>query len=212
MGTNPPKGHSRPDTHTHFSAHVCCGKTAGWINMPLGKVGLGWDDMLDGDPDSPHGKGHSSHHFSAHVCWGQKVAHLSYCWALVYFAAAAAATTTACTWNFVYTICDFLLLSFTFGCISSVSKYLLVSLRQELDAASLRGLPFPKPHTAERPGAGSLTPFSVSSLACNEFVTGILVNKETMSFETWNVGQCPTWWSPCQTYLCSTPQSLADAH
>jgi len=64
------------------------------------------------------------------------------------------------------------------------SKYLLVSLRQELDAASLRGLPFPKPHTAEQPGAGSLTPFSVSSLACNEFVTGILVNKETMSFET----------------------------
>jgi len=33
----PKKGHSPP-----FSAHVCCGQTAGWIKMPLGtKVGLG---------------------------------------------------------------------------------------------------------------------------------------------------------------------------
>jgi len=32
------KGH----TASQFSAHVCCGKTAGWINMPLGtEVGLG---------------------------------------------------------------------------------------------------------------------------------------------------------------------------
>ena len=31
-------GHSSP----HFSAHVCCGQTAGWIKMPLStEVGLG---------------------------------------------------------------------------------------------------------------------------------------------------------------------------
>jgi len=31
---------------------------------------------------------------------------------------------------------------------------------------------------------------------------------------TRNVGQCATWWSPCRTggALCSTPQTLADAH
>jgi len=33
----PPKGHS-----SQFSAHVCCGQTAGWIKMPLGtEVDLG---------------------------------------------------------------------------------------------------------------------------------------------------------------------------
>jgi len=42
-----PKGHSRP-----FSAHMCCGKMAAWIKMPLGmEVGLGLGDfVLDGDP------------------------------------------------------------------------------------------------------------------------------------------------------------------
>jgi len=35
-----------------FSAHVYCGQTAAWINMPLGsEVGLGLRDIvLDGDP------------------------------------------------------------------------------------------------------------------------------------------------------------------
>jgi len=35
-----------------FSAHVRCGQTTGWINMPLGmEVGLGAGDIvLDGDP------------------------------------------------------------------------------------------------------------------------------------------------------------------
>ena len=46
-----------------FSAHVCCGQTAGWIKMSLGTdVGLGPGDIvLDGDP-APHNKkmGHSS--------------------------------------------------------------------------------------------------------------------------------------------------------
>jgi len=36
----------------HFSAHVYCGQTAGWIKMPLGmEVGLGPGYIvLDGDP------------------------------------------------------------------------------------------------------------------------------------------------------------------
>jgi len=35
-----------------FSAHVCCGKTAAWIKMPLGtEVDLGLRDIvLDGNP------------------------------------------------------------------------------------------------------------------------------------------------------------------
>ena len=41
-----------------FSAHVRCGKTAGWIKIPLGtKVGLGPGHMLDGDTAPPAKKG-----------------------------------------------------------------------------------------------------------------------------------------------------------
>jgi len=42
-----PKGHS-----PQFSAHACCGKTAGWVMMPLGReVGLcPGHTVLDGDP------------------------------------------------------------------------------------------------------------------------------------------------------------------
>jgi len=45
--TSPPKG-----TAPQFSAHVCCGQTAGWIKMPLGnEIGLGPGNfVLDGDP------------------------------------------------------------------------------------------------------------------------------------------------------------------
>jgi len=42
-------------TEPQFSAHDCCGQTAGWIKMPLG-TGLGLDPgdiLLDGDPSSP---------------------------------------------------------------------------------------------------------------------------------------------------------------
>jgi len=57
----PQKGHS-----PQFSAHVCCGQTAGWIKMPLGtEVDLSpVDIVLDGDP-SPHKKtgGHSTPNF-----------------------------------------------------------------------------------------------------------------------------------------------------
>jgi len=51
-----------------FSAHVCCGQTAGRIKMPLGmEAGISPGDLvLDGDPAPPN-KGHSPH-FSAHVC------------------------------------------------------------------------------------------------------------------------------------------------
>ena len=38
-----PQGHSPPQ----FSAHICCGQTAGWIKMPLGmEVGLGLGDFV----------------------------------------------------------------------------------------------------------------------------------------------------------------------
>ena len=40
------------DPAPQFSAHVCCGQTAGWIKMQHGtEVGLGPSDIvLDGDP------------------------------------------------------------------------------------------------------------------------------------------------------------------
>jgi len=46
----------------HFSAHVYCGQTAGWIRIPLGTEvsPVPGDIVLDGDPASPHGKRHSS--------------------------------------------------------------------------------------------------------------------------------------------------------
>jgi len=82
-----PKGYSLPQ----FSAHGCCGQTAGWIKIPLRReVGLGQGDIvLDGDPASPnHGhmllmgtlqKGGHSSQFSAYVYCGQTVAHINYC-------------------------------------------------------------------------------------------------------------------------------------
>jgi len=64
----PPKAHSP----LKFSAHRCCGQTAGWINMPRGReVGLGPGDIaLDGDPAPPPKRGHSSPHFLAGVYCG----------------------------------------------------------------------------------------------------------------------------------------------
>jgi len=51
------KGHN-----PQFSAHVCCGQTAGWIKMPLGtEVGLGPGHiLLDRDLAPFPQKGHSS--------------------------------------------------------------------------------------------------------------------------------------------------------
>ena len=53
----PHKGGGAPAPH--FSAHVYCDQTAGWIKMPLGrKVGLGPGHIvLDGDPASPTQRG-----------------------------------------------------------------------------------------------------------------------------------------------------------
>jgi len=45
-----------------FSAHVCCGQTAEWIKMPLGREIDPGDIVLDGEPVPPKG-GHSSPHF-----------------------------------------------------------------------------------------------------------------------------------------------------
>ena len=61
--TPPPhqkRGHSSPPPAPN-SAHVCCGQTAGRINMPLGtEAGLGpGDTVLEGDPAPPK-KGHST--------------------------------------------------------------------------------------------------------------------------------------------------------
>jgi len=39
---NPASPRQKRDRDPKFSAHVCCGQTAGWIKMPLGmEVGLG---------------------------------------------------------------------------------------------------------------------------------------------------------------------------
>jgi len=75
-----PLPHKKRGHSPHFSAHVYCGQTYGWIQMPLGtKVGLGPGHIvLDGDPAPPE-KGTTPPQFSVHVCCGQTVAHLSYC-------------------------------------------------------------------------------------------------------------------------------------
>jgi len=62
----PWKGNSPP---LQFFAHVCCGQTAWWIKMPLGReVDLGPGNIvLDGDPASP--KGHSPPSFGLCLLW-----------------------------------------------------------------------------------------------------------------------------------------------
>jgi len=46
--SSPPKGHS-----PQFSADICCGQTAGWIQMPLGtELGLGPGDCVRWGPGS----------------------------------------------------------------------------------------------------------------------------------------------------------------
>jgi len=64
MGTQLPL--PQRGTAPQFSAHICCGQTAGWIKRPLGrKVGLGPSNIvLDGDPVHPP-------QFLAHVYCGQ---------------------------------------------------------------------------------------------------------------------------------------------
>jgi len=64
----PKKEHS---PFPQFSAHVCCGQTAGWIKMPLGtKVGLGPGHIvLHGDPAVTPKKGHSALIFGPFLFW-----------------------------------------------------------------------------------------------------------------------------------------------
>jgi len=69
-------------TVPHFLAHVYCGRTAGWIKMPLGTaVGLGPSNIVRWGPSSfpPPKGGGAQPKFSALVSCGQTVAHLGYC-------------------------------------------------------------------------------------------------------------------------------------
>jgi len=54
LDSSSPSKRGRAPPH-HFSAHVYCGQTAGWMKMPLGtKLGLGPGHIvLDGDPALP---------------------------------------------------------------------------------------------------------------------------------------------------------------
>ena len=71
----PKRGRARPQ----FSAHVYCGQTAGWINMPLGtKVGLGpCNNVLDGSKPAPE-RAEQPPAFQS-MSTVATVAHLSYC-------------------------------------------------------------------------------------------------------------------------------------
>ena len=67
MGTHfpSPKGEQPPQ----FSAHICCGKMAGWIKMPLGmEVGFGPGDCVRWGPSSPQ-KGAQPHIFDPCLLW-----------------------------------------------------------------------------------------------------------------------------------------------
>jgi len=58
-------------TAPNFRPHVCCGETAGWINMPLGtEAGLDpCDIVLDGDPAPLPEKGTAPPLFGPCLLW-----------------------------------------------------------------------------------------------------------------------------------------------
>jgi len=70
----------RGKTLPHFSAHACCGQTAGWIKMLLGReVDLGPGHIVfDGYLPPKKERDTTPPLFSAHVYCGQTVAHLSH--------------------------------------------------------------------------------------------------------------------------------------
>jgi len=67
------KGSGARGRSPHFSAHVYCGQTSGWIKMVLiMEVGLGpVHIVLDGDTDPLEKKGDRASQFSAHLYCGQ---------------------------------------------------------------------------------------------------------------------------------------------
>ena len=71
MGTQLPasKGHRL----SQIFGHVCCGQTAGWIKMQLGReVGLGpGHTVLDGEPAAPPPNGHSPPPIFGQPCCGK---------------------------------------------------------------------------------------------------------------------------------------------
>jgi len=76
LSPNPPphKGGGAPP---QFLAHVYCGRSGSWIQMPLGmEVGLGSENIvLDGDPAHPSPKGCGApSQFLAHLYCGQTAA------------------------------------------------------------------------------------------------------------------------------------------
>ena len=74
MGTKSPPQKGGGTPAVKFSAHVCCGQTAGRIKMALGvEVGLGPGDVvLDGDPAPLPKRGRGPPpKFSAHFSCGQ---------------------------------------------------------------------------------------------------------------------------------------------
>ena len=71
-----------------FSAHVCCGQTAGWIKTPLGtKVGLGPGHVCYMGMQLPRHKGHSPPIFGPCLVWPNGRPSQLYCWALVFVTA-----------------------------------------------------------------------------------------------------------------------------
>jgi len=72
MGTQLPLP-QRGTAPLQFSANICCGQIAGWINMPLGmEVGLGPGDRVRCGSSSPLQKGaEPPPQFLAHVYCGQ---------------------------------------------------------------------------------------------------------------------------------------------
>ena len=73
MGTQPPLPKKVAELPPQFSAHVCCGQTAGWIQIAFGmEVGLGRSHIvLDGDPAPLPKKGAELPQFSAHFYCGE---------------------------------------------------------------------------------------------------------------------------------------------
>ena len=69
MGTQLPL--TKKGNNLQFSVNVCCGQTAGWIEMPLGtQVDLGPGDIvLDGNPGRPQSVGAQHPPILAHVLW-----------------------------------------------------------------------------------------------------------------------------------------------